>query len=114
MPPTTMTGETPLQTFSAWSASHWAAIAATAIAAAALSFTRRRLEGAPTAARRLDRTFAAVAAVSWVATQLLQGLLDEFPAGTALPLHISDVAALTVPVALWTTWRWARAVLYYW
>jgi hypothetical integral membrane protein (TIGR02206 family) len=112
--PTMMIADDPLQTFSAWSASHWAAIAAAIIASAALALARRRQRRAPLTARRLDRAFAAFAAVTWLVTQVLQASLDEFPAGTALPLHVSDLTALVVPLALWTGWRWTRAVLYYW
>lgn len=102
------------QTFTPWSTSHWAAIFVTVAIALILSAARRRLRNNPPAARRLDYAFAAFAAVTWVATQILQATLDEFPATTALPFHVSDLTALAVPLALWTNARWLRAVLYSW
>jgi hypothetical integral membrane protein (TIGR02206 family) len=114
--PTTATSTTAdaLRTFAPWSASHWAAIAAAVGVAAALSATRRGLRDTPDAGRRLDRGFALLAAVAWAATQALQLALDGFPSGTSLPLHVSDLTALAVPLALWTCRRWLRAVVYYW
>jgi hypothetical integral membrane protein (TIGR02206 family) len=114
--PTTMTkaDDGLLQTFTPWSSSHWAAIFVTALVALALSAARRRLRHEPRAERALDRAFAAFAAATWVATQILQATLDEFPATTALPFHVSDLTALAVPLALWTSGRWFRAVLYSW
>jgi hypothetical integral membrane protein (TIGR02206 family) len=111
--PTTTTSHHPLQTFHPWSASHWGAILGTLICCAMLAGLRRRWRGRP-AARRLDMTLATSAAVIWFTTQLLQAASDEFPARTALPLHVSDLTSLAVPVALVTCWRWARCVVYFW
>jgi hypothetical integral membrane protein (TIGR02206 family) len=104
----------PTTTFARWSPSHWGAIVATLIAAAALSSLRRRVRDDTRAARRLDLGFAAVAAVIWVATQVLQACLDEFPMTTALPLHVSDLTGLAIPIALARGDRWSRAIVYYW
>lgn len=103
-----------LETFHAWSPSHWAAIAGTVVIAFALAAVRRRVRGEPGRARRLDVTLAALATVAWIVTQVFQMTRDEFPARTALPLHWSDLIALAVPVALYTQWRWVRAVVYFW
>lgn len=32
----------------------------------------------------------------------------------SLPLHVCDLAAWIAPVALWSQWRWARSLLYFW
>jgi hypothetical integral membrane protein (TIGR02206 family) len=31
-----------------------------------------------------------------------------------LPLHVSDLTLLAVPIALWTSWRWSRAIVWCW
>jgi len=103
----------PLRTFHAWSLSHWAAIVGTIVFAGGLAGLRHRWRGAP-AARRLDLTLAVLTAVNWIVTQTLQWNSDQFPARTSLPLHVSDVVALAVPLALWTSWRWVRCIVYYW
>jgi hypothetical integral membrane protein (TIGR02206 family) len=103
-----------VNTFTRWSPSHWGAIVVTLTVAAAMAAARRRLRDNPPAGRRLDLAFATVAAVTWVATQILQATLDEFPATTALPLHVSDLTALAVPIALLAQDRWSRAIVYFW
>src|SRR5215212_2869928 len=101
--PTTAAAAAPLRTFTPWSASHWAAIVVTVAVAAALSSARRRrARQDPASARSLDLAFAAFAAATWVATQILQATLDEFPIVTALPLHVSDLTGLAVPIVLLT------------
>jgi hypothetical integral membrane protein (TIGR02206 family) len=103
----------PLQTFHPWSLSHWGAIVGAIVIAAGLAGLRRRWRGVH-AGRRLDLTLATLSAANWIATQLLQWSSDQFPGRTSLPLHVSDLAGLAVPLALWTCWRWVRCVVYYW
>ena len=111
---TTTAATTSSAEFIPWSASHWAAILVTVLVAAALSAARHRLRGAPESAQRLDRGFAALAMAAWLATQSAPVLLEGFNPATALPLHVSDLTALAVPLALWTGRRWLRAMVYYW
>jgi hypothetical integral membrane protein (TIGR02206 family) len=103
-----------LENFRAGSANHWAAIAGTALLCVALAAWRRRWRDTPAAARTLDRALAALALLAWIVIQAAQWTGGGFPVRTALPFHISDVVLLAVPVALWTGWRGARALLYYW
>src|SRR5688572_22741397 len=103
------------QTFRAGSASHWAVIVAVAIVAATMAAIRRRQRGRPAGAgTTLDRAFAVVAAAAWLLINARQLFGAGFNPGTALPLHVSDLTELAVPLALWFSWRWARAIVYYW
>ena len=104
----------PLATFRPWSLAHWAAIVVALFVAALLATLRRRWRYRSGAASRLDALLAGFAALSWLTTQLLQAWGGGFDARNALPLHVSDLTALAVPAALWTGWRWARCVVYYW
>ena len=108
------TPDDPLATFRPWSLAHWAAIVAAMGLAALLASLRRLSRKRPAEAGRLDARLAAFAALTWLATQLLQARTGAFDARNALPLHVSDLTALAVPLALWTCWRWVRCVVYYW
>ena len=103
-----------LDTFRPWSTAHWLVFVATALLSAGLAAVRRRWRTTEPAGRTLDLALALVAALIWVAVQLLQWTREEFSAATALPLHVSDLTCLAVPLALTTRWRWARALVYYW
>jgi hypothetical integral membrane protein (TIGR02206 family) len=104
------------QTFRAGSASHCAVIVVVAVVAATMAVIRSRQRDQPSsrAGTTLDRAFAVVAAVAWLFINARQLLGGDFARGTVLPLHVSDLTELAVPFALWMSWRWARAVVYYW
>jgi hypothetical integral membrane protein (TIGR02206 family) len=97
-----------LDMFAAWSIVHWLVIVATILISIALVFLRRRM------GRRLDAGLAILTAIIWLTIQLVQLLSDEFSAGTSLPLHVSDLTLLAVPISLSTCSRWSRALLYCW
>ena len=61
----------------------------------------------------LSRAFALLLLVAAVSSLLLD-LLTRFEIGVSLPLHLSDLAWMTAVVALWTHWRWAVALTYFW
>ena len=61
----------------------------------------------------LRRTLAAVAVAYWLAYNIWWNWLGLDPR-TGLPLHICDFNGLIAPLALVTSWRWARATLYFW
>jgi hypothetical integral membrane protein (TIGR02206 family) len=103
----------PLHTFRAWSLVHCSVIAAAVVIGLALAALRRRWRDKP-AAQRLDRTLAALTAAAWLITQLLSFSLADSPVATALPLHVSDLTTLAIPIALWTCARPLRAIVYYW
>ncbi len=107
------TPDDPLQTFRAWSLWHWCVIAAAALIGVALSQLRRRWRDKPSA-RHLDRALATITAAAWLITQSPQFWTADAPAATALPLHVSDLTALAVPLALWTSARPLRTIVYYW
>jgi hypothetical integral membrane protein (TIGR02206 family) len=103
-----------LATFHAWSAVHWAVIGATIVISVSSAFWRRSWDHRSAAARTLDRSLAVLTFIIWIAIQVLQLVRDDFSAGTALPLHVSDLTLLAVPIALWSSSRWASAVVYCW
>ena len=100
------------ETFRPWSGAHWLVIVATAVLAVVLSALRRRTGSER--GQRLDRGLAIVAAALWLVINTWQISSDAFSPATALPLHVSDLTMLVIPIALWTCWRWSRAVVYYW
>lgn len=61
----------------------------------------------------LDRWLAGIAAAAWVG---INGWLlrpDHFDIRTTLPIHVSDISLLIVPICLIHPARWARAALYF-
>jgi hypothetical integral membrane protein (TIGR02206 family) len=97
-----------METFQAWSLTHWLAIAACAFASVTATSARRII------GRKLDLILAPLTAAIWLVIQSVQAFSERFSLNTSLPLHVSDLTLLIVPVALWTSQRWTRAVLYYW
>jgi hypothetical integral membrane protein (TIGR02206 family) len=98
----------PLDTFHAWSLTHWVVIFGCIIVSITLAAMRRKV------GRPLDLVLAPLTAVSWLVIQLVQATSERFSLNTSLPLHVSDLTLLIVPIALWTQRRWTRAILYYW
>jgi hypothetical integral membrane protein (TIGR02206 family) len=54
------------------------------------------------------------AVVAWLAVFARDLLPDRRGWDNSLPLHLCDFVGLAVPVALWTGWRPARTLLYFW
>ena len=101
-------------TFTPWSLAHWLVIVVTALLAMLLSRLRCRLRRDAAIARKLDIAFAILAAVAFVVINGWQLVSGEFSWNTALPLHVTDVTMLCVPIALWTSRPIPRAIVYYW
>lgn len=101
-----------LHTFTAWSLTHWLVIGATASLCVGLAWWRRRNDEARGA--RLDQGLAIAVMVLWIIVQVAQWVDDDVPVWTVLPLHVSDLTCLAVPLALWMRSQWARALVYYW
>jgi hypothetical integral membrane protein (TIGR02206 family) len=65
-------------------------------------------------ARRLDRILAIALYAIWIVLTCRNLLPGHFRWDRSLPLHICDLTGLAAPIALWTRWRPARAILYFW
>jgi len=63
---------------------------------------------------RFRRTWALVILCFTIPLQILQLLPSDFTMGTSLPLQYCDLAWMTAVVALWTRWRWAVALTFFW
>jgi hypothetical integral membrane protein (TIGR02206 family) len=63
---------------------------------------------------RFRRTWAVVILCFTIPLQTLQLLPSDFTMGTSLPLQYCDLAWMTAVVALWTRWRWAVALTFFW
>lgn len=67
----------------------------------------------PRASRAVSRGLALLLLAAAVPSQILD-IVTRFEVGVSLPLHLSDLAWMAAAVALWTTWRWAVALTYFW
>jgi hypothetical integral membrane protein (TIGR02206 family) len=63
---------------------------------------------------RFRRGFAILILCFTIPLQTLQLLPGDFTLGTSLPLQFCDLAWMTAVVALWTRWRWATALTFFW
>jgi hypothetical integral membrane protein (TIGR02206 family) len=97
-----------------WSAEHLAALAATAVAAAALVAGARRLGEAW--ARSVARALAVVIAAGFVVEQIVYAVRGEWSVQVNLPLQLSDAVTFVSVAALWRpdapllvelVWFWA-------
>ena len=79
------------------------------VPAAVLLGRRGRRTGAIIVSRALALLLL-VAAVPF----LVLDLATRFEVGVSLPLHLSDLAWMAAALALWTRWRWAVALTYFW
>ena len=66
-----------------------------------------------TGARRVSRALALLVLAAAVPFLVLD-LATRFEVGVSLPLHLSDLAWMAAALALWTRWRWAVALTYFW
>jgi hypothetical integral membrane protein (TIGR02206 family) len=103
------------QTFQPFSLTHGAVVIAFAAMTLALTGLRRRWRrtSAPRAVQ-LDRIVALAAAVAAVFTVGWPMMPRRFDLTWSLPLHVCDLAALTAPLALTTSRRLPRTLLYFW
>ncbi|MEX0777454.1 MAG: TIGR02206 family membrane protein [Phycisphaeraceae bacterium] len=102
-----------LDTFHHWSLVHWTVIAVTIVIAGSLAAWRHAWRGQPRA-RTLDRTLALAVAAAWIITNTWQLLRPGRQLVSSLPIHYSDLILAAVAVALWSTWRWPRTLVYFW
>src|SRR5687768_13772222 len=63
---------------------------------------------------KFERTFGIVALVLWVIVHAWELTPGEFDPAQSLPLHLCDVSTLIAAVALITSARKWRALLYFW
>ena len=97
--------------FVPYSGLHALALAVCAVLIAAPSLVGRRLEKNREAMLRY--ALAALAVVYWVAYNIWWNW-NGLDLHTGLPLQLCDFNGLVAPLALMTSWRWARAALYFW
>lgn len=103
------------QSFTPFSFTHAAVVAAfVAMACGLVSLRRRLARRSQGAARRLDGAVAAAGALAAVVTIGWPLLPEQFDLTWSLPLHVCDLTALTAPVALCSQRRLPRAILYFW
>jgi len=69
--------------------------------------------GRRTGAHGVSRALALLLLVAAVPSLVLD-LTTRFEVGVSLPLHLSDLAWMAAALALWTRWRWAVALTYFW
>lgn len=67
----------------------------------------------PRASLAISRGLALLLLAAAVPSQTLD-IITRFEVGVSLPLHLSDLAWMAAAVALWTNWRWAVALTYFW
>jgi hypothetical integral membrane protein (TIGR02206 family) len=104
-----------MATFRPFSTTHAIVLLAFVATTAAVIFLRRRLHRlAPRRADALDRAFGLVAVLVWLFTTLVQFLPRYYDRTSSLPLHLCDFTIVAVPLALFTCWRPARAITYFW
>jgi hypothetical integral membrane protein (TIGR02206 family) len=94
---------------------HAVAVAVCAVLIAVPALAGRSLARGPhkSAEPRLRFALAALAVAYWVAYNTWWNW-HGLDLRTGLPLQLCDVNGLLAPLALVTTWRWARATLYFW
>lgn len=74
------------------------------------------LLGRSVAARNLPGVSRGLAAIllAVAVSSLVLDIVTRFELGVSLPLHLSDLAWMASAVALWTRWRWAAGLTYFW
>lgn len=85
------------------------AVFVTGLPLAALLGRRDRRRGE----RRVGRVLALVLPAVTVPFQVYD-IVTRFDVGVSLPLHLCDLAWPAAAIALWTQWRWAVALTYFW
>jgi hypothetical integral membrane protein (TIGR02206 family) len=91
---------------------HWAALAGVAIALTLLIRLRRHLR--ERSARRLDVCVGVAGIILWIFAKIWGTWPGNFDPQYSFPLQICDYSALIAPLALVTSLRPLRALLYFW
>lgn len=92
---------------------HLVALGLTAALAVGLVWIGRSLRGGP-GSQRLSRGLALAMLLVLGVMQVVMLLPEHFVIGRSLPLQICDLAVPLAIYALWTSRRWAFALVYYW
>lgn len=98
--------------FTVYGPSHWGVLIVFAVGAVGLTVLGRRQE--PAAARRFSQVFAVAILVLQLGIQVYTLIPANFGLEHSLPLQLSDLAAYTSVIALWTHRQWAVSLMYYW
>lgn len=101
-----------LDHFEAFSPLHFVTLAAWAAWTAAIVILRRTLREPDSS--RLDHSLGITGLIAWLAVNAWWLAPANFKWEQSLPLQVCDVAALAAPLALLTTKRPIRAILYFW
>ncbi|MGH3355384.1 MAG: TIGR02206 family membrane protein [Nocardioidaceae bacterium] len=99
--------------FTAYGASHQAAMVLLAVGAVALVWLGRSHRETDRA-RWFSRGFAVAVALFTVPLQILYFTPQYWSLERALPLQLCDLAWMVAAYGLWTHRRWAAALAYYW
>ena len=102
-----------LHSFEPFSAVHGAMILLTAVIIGAIVWIGRRWR-TTARATTLERALAGAALLIWIAANGWWMLPRNFTLANSIPIHVTDVIGLCVPLALIFAWRWMRAILYFW
>jgi len=104
-----------MDTFRPFSTTHAAVLLLFATTVTTLVVLRRRRErGHPVRAARLDRRLGIVAVLVWLFATFVQFFPRYYDRTSSLPLQLCDFTIIAVPLALFTGWRPARAIVYFW
>jgi len=84
------------------------------IVAACVLGRRALAQARPDRERRLTHTWAGFAIGVNLWAVIFWQLPEQFDPRVSLPIQPCDIAALVVPVALLTRWRWPSTILFFW
>jgi len=102
-----------MQTFHPFSWLHAATLAALlGVTFAAVALRRRRAPEAPPS--RGEKVWVLVTLLLWIGVNGAQLLPGRFDVRSSLPVQLCDLVSLAVPLAILTSWRPLRAILYFW
>lgn len=102
-----------LHGFQPFSIVHVAVVLVTAAIVAIVVYAGRRWRNT-SLGRRLDQGLAVAALVVWLVANGWWLLPQNLRLENSIPIHLSDVIGLCVPLALTVGWRPVRAILYFW
>ncbi len=102
-----------LYDFDPYSLVHAAVVVMTAATVTALVVVGRRCRDTQHS-QRCDNLVAGVALLCWVMANGWSLLPRNLAVANSIPLHVSDVVGLCVPLALTVGWRLPRAIVYFW
>ena len=102
-----------LYRFEPFSAVHVAVVMLTAAVGTLIIWAGRRWRDTPRG-RRLDLWLAGAALLIWLVCNGAWLLPHKRSLASSIPIHVSDVIGLSLPLALVWGWRWIRAIVYFW